>query len=84
MTMSQFTIQNNGPFVTVADVARRWLVSDQTVLNECRRGKLSHMRVGRQIRIPLKAVLDAEGQHLPEPEPQTVSLPDVPDEIGDA
>ncbi len=69
--------------LTPADLARRWRVSPQSILNECQRGKLMHFRVGRQYRIHLRDVLMLEGEQTPAPAKTARSRPQIPDEIGD-
>jgi excisionase family DNA binding protein len=44
------------PFVTVREIARYWLVTDQTVRNWVAGGALRAVRVGRVLRIPTNEV----------------------------
>jgi excisionase family DNA binding protein len=73
----------NHTFLTPSEVAERWRVSDQTVLNACRDGKLRHFRIGRQIRIHPDAVLKCEAEALPPAQKKSNLLDNIPDEIGD-
>jgi excisionase family DNA binding protein len=47
-------------FYTVAALALRWDVSDDTVRREIADGNLSHVRVRRQLRVPADAVEEYE------------------------
>lgn len=46
--------------MSVADVAHRWSVSSQTVLNIIRRGQLRAIRIGSRYRVQPTAVYDYE------------------------
>ena len=43
-------------YYTVAEVARLARVSDMTIWRYCNSGQLEHVRIGRLIRIPSRAV----------------------------
>jgi len=47
-------------FVTVAEYARRWSISQSTVRDACREKRLEHERVGRAVRIPAVAKIVRE------------------------
>ena len=73
---------------TPRQLADEWGVSEQTVVNECQRRRLRHMRVGRQYRIHRSAKEEYErrataAEQQPQP-PVLLGGQDVPDEIGNA
>ena len=45
-----------GPFLSTAEIAKRWSVTPATVRNIAKRGELKHTRVGVQLRIRLTDV----------------------------
>ncbi|NKY47966.1 hypothetical protein B7C42_08100 [Nocardia cerradoensis] len=47
-------------WMTCADVAERWQLSTREVQRMAARGEITHMRVGRQIRIQAAVVADYE------------------------
>jgi excisionase family DNA binding protein len=47
-------------WMTCADVAERWQVSTREVQRMAARGEITHMRVGRQIRINATVVSEFE------------------------
>lgn len=50
-----------GPrFLTCAEVAERWRVSPREVQKLAARGELTHVRLGRAIRIPERVVVEFE------------------------
>ncbi|WP_408737037.1 helix-turn-helix domain-containing protein [Acetobacter senegalensis] len=63
--------------MSVADVADRWSVSSQTVLNIIRRGHLKAIRIGSRYRVQPTAVYDYESTQCHAPSqipPHTASV----------
>lgn len=71
------------PFLTPTELAARWGVSTQTVINHCRAGKIACMKVGRQYRIHRAAVDDAEAASIPPPVKKPALALNVPDYLSD-
>ncbi len=69
-------------FVTPADLARRWLVSGQTIRNLCEQKKINALKVGRFFRIHVAEIERLESVGIPKLERRSRALPDIPDEIG--
>lgn len=61
-------------FFNAKQLADRWGVSESKVQKMTKTGEISSMRVGRTIRIPLKAVLSFEDENTRRPgEPRWAS-----------
>jgi len=44
------------PFLTAAEIAERWAVCEMTIRRMLSRGELSHIKLGRSVRIPMSEV----------------------------
>lgn len=48
----------NDEHLTVAEYARRWSLSERTVRDAIRDGRLAHQRIGRAVRVPASAKIE--------------------------
>lgn len=49
----------NDEYLTVAEYARRYAISESTVRTAIREGRLEHTRIGRAVRVPAAAKIGA-------------------------
>jgi excisionase family DNA binding protein len=49
---------NDADHLTVADYARRYSISERTVRDAVRDGRLEHVRIGRAVRVPASAKIE--------------------------
>jgi excisionase family DNA binding protein len=49
---------NDGEHLTVAAYARRYSISERTVRDAIREGRLEHQRIGRAVRVPVGAKIE--------------------------
>jgi excisionase family DNA binding protein len=54
----QKPVANDGECLTVSEFARRLSVSERTVRDAIKEGRLEHQRIGRAVRIPTAAKIE--------------------------